>query len=363
MKHKLKATELKSVDVTHISLVKRAASRVPLRITKSDLSTQESSMINLGTLGRLVFKGDSKDQQTANAPAAPALVAVVVDQLTADAEKVLVALKAAGVEVTRAIKSDEGVTTFLGDADLGQDVEVVKVSPQVAVVLKGFSTYSDELRAGTFGEMAAARGFWNGMRSATEVLVEKVESELYKAEDKAAAVVKADAHLKEFSAYLSSLINALPDKAFKAETVVNTILAEAAESAKKSEAEAEAAKTAAVKSDPAKELTVAEQVAAALAPLASLSETVTAMTASMGEMTKKLDGYGAALEAVKKSQEEHAKAVDEISRKAETAAQAVKTTTLAAPKAGDTPAAEGTVQKGDTDWRTGCFDSALHRRT
>lgn len=368
MKHKLKATELKNVDVTHISLVKRASSRVPLRITKSDLFNQESTMLNLNTLGRRIFKSEPAAKTT---PDAPVLVAVAVDGLTADAEKVLTALKAAGVEVTRAQKSEDGVTTFLGDADLDQDVEIVKASPQVALVFKGFSPYSENMRQGTFGEMATARGFWGGMRSATEVLVEKVEGELYGADDKSAAVVKAEAHLKEFSSYLSSLINALPEKAFKAEQVVSALQVEAAELARKAEedaakakkAEEDAAAAASKENKTAEEVKKAEPAPAVDASMTKALEALTQMGEAISALTKKVDDYSTSLEAVKKTQEEHRQAVDAIARKAETAAQAVKTTTLAAPKAGDNPAQDGqTTQKADTDWRTGVFDTALHRR-
>lgn len=386
MKVKAKLKEMLNADVTHISLVRRSATRMPIRVTKSDLQEPNMIDLNLKALGR-VFK--TAEAPASAAPAPVELVAVAIDQLSGDAEVVLKALKDAGIEFTRAVKSDEGVTTFSGDAELvPSEVSVIKVSPELALVVKGFSAYSDELAKSSFGEMANARGFWGGLRNATETLATKIETEMYSAANKGEAVQKADAMLKEFSTYVGGLLTALPEKAFKAEQVVGEAMValkgehmkggkkKMPEDAKEGEGSMDKPKEGdmdeskkdkakkeegegAAKVEKAAEPTLAEQIAQALAPL---SQSLDAINTAMAETAKKVDTLGGELAQVKKQQEDAQKAVDSIARKAETAAQAVTSVVAAPPKGADSAAPGESVKKEDPDWRTGVFDTALHRR-
>lgn len=397
MKVKAVAKEMKDADVRFISLVARGANRIPFRIVKSE---KESGMIDLSKPLK-ILKGE-KPQAVA-----PEVVGVVVfdqgdEAVMADVRK---SLTEHGFAVDKATQNEDGTVLFAaGDVD-AEDATIVRLSEDMAVVVKGFSSYSQSLSESTnFSEVMAAQGYYQGVRTACDALVYTMQNVLQKAESSADASAKVSTILSSFGTYVGALTKGLPVAAFKADLSVSEVVKSAKDKAKskpadsvpegadekewakmsdeqkaewkakakakKDEADAAAA-AAAAKTEgeqgkagdkPAGESEQAPAAAATepaakseksdegglkevLTQLSALSEAVKGVVGEVGKIAakqEKLEGQFA-----------------ETARKADNATQAVKTTVVAGAGAGDEPAKGTPVKKSDSDPRTGCFDTAF----
>ena len=209
--------ELRNAEVAYISLVDRAATRIPFRILKRD--DKESAMsINLAGLGRATKKSEAK----------PAVSAVVVmdNPNAAYMEQVVNTLKAEGFKVDKATKNDDGTVTYAQDDTPLADTQFVKVSDQLLVAMKGFDTQSETLRDNCdFNEHVAASGFFTGLSTAFDGLYATIGDALKS--DQAQEVVPTA--LGKFSAYVTSLVSGLPSSAFKADQVLQSIARKSSE--------------------------------------------------------------------------------------------------------------------------------------
>lgn len=395
MRIKTTLKEMKDADVRFISLVTRGANRIPFRIVKSD---KENGMIDLGNIKK-VLKGEKAPKSEA-----PEVVAVVVmDHDEATMEGVKKALADNGLTFDKATKNEDG-TVVLASGDLPADAHIVRLSEDMAVVMKGFAPYGEALSNSTnFSDVMAAQGYHQGLRTACDAAVSTISNILYKAESGVDASSKVSDVLSKFSNYVNALTKGLPTSAFKAEVAVAEVVKSAKDKMKekgdgmacpdgvdpKKWAEMSDAEKKAWKDKPAKKEDGqgAEEGAPAgegSAPAANAEGEGAANTEGAAAGAEKSEESGAALKAVleqlsalseavkgvsgevakvAKSQGELSGRVDEIARKAETATQAVKSTVVAGAGAGDEPAQTQAVKKsGDTDLRTGCFDTGFMRR-
>lgn len=157
------------------------------------------------------------------------IVAVV-----ATANMAVEALKAHGLEVQEVIKAADGEQ---GDIhviqkgvmeDENADLHMVKISPQLTVVCKGFRPYSDSFEeTATFSEIIKARTLrlWDF----GEILAEMLHQALYNADDKNAAVSNGVAILEDAKQYVSELFGALPEAVFKMAKDSESLVEKAAE--------------------------------------------------------------------------------------------------------------------------------------
>lgn len=384
----VKLKELRDADVHFVSLVDRAASRIPFRVTK-----QENDMgIDLSSFQRTMKRDTTTKNDT------PAVQAVVVEfRDDAYQTQVQTVLKANGFAVDKVTKNDDGTVMYAqaeGSVDEGQ---IVRVSQDMLVVAKGFDSAKLSEATG-FSPDVAVEGYFPGMDIAVAGMGKALNTGL---------VAKADVQktVQLFGQYVQGLAT-LPAPVFKADAEIQALtpakkgdildieaLLKAApmgsdgtdwakmstvdkiswmlqsfttkadgcpkgmnpfewnkmtpeekaaaqakdndpDDAKKAELAAAAAKAA--KNDaPDVTATITAALAAALAPV----------TDGMKVMTSKLEAQQTA--------------IDEIARKSETAIKAVKGTVAAAPLAGDLPGEGHQVQKQDSDPRTGCFDTAF----
>lgn len=395
MRIKTTLKEMKEADVRFISLVTRGANRIPFRIVKSD---KENGMIDLGNIKK-VLKGEKVTPKSE----APEVVAVVVmDHDEATLEGVKKALADNGLTFDKATKNEDG-TVVLASGDLPADAHIVRLSEDMAVVMKGFAPYGEALSNSTnFSDVMAAQGYYQGLRTACDAAVSTISNILYKAESGVDASSKVSDVLSKFSTYVNTLTKGLPTSAFKAEVAVAEVVKSAKDKMKEkgdgmacpegvdpkkwaemSDAEKKAWKPKAKKEDgqgaeegaPAGEGSAptanaegegaapAQGAAAGAEKSEESGAALKAVMEQLSALSEAVKGVSGEVAKVAKSQGELSGRVDEIARKAETATQAVKSTVVAGAGAGDEPAQTQQVKKsGDSDLRTGCFDTGFMRR-
>ena len=399
MRAKLSMKQMGDADVQYVSLVGRAANRIPFRITKSD---KENKMgLDLSGIGRAL-----KGKKVAKADK-PELVAVVVEKSDL-LPQITEAVTAAGLTVDNVVEDAESNTVAFvqKESEEGEELTTIKMDDTVSVVVKGFSAYCDNLK--DFNEIVQAQGFYAGMNVATEALRDSVYKGLYSSDNPQEAVAKAETVLGQFTSYMKTLVGNLPENAFYVSKGVAVVVEKAAKDKKdKEETDAAAAvkakdeqkakddaKTASKKEEgngngdeeevnldevpddvskkdwTAKSEDERRQYHAAkkseVAPVQK-SETP-APAVDVADIVQKtadavLKALAPKLESIEKSQKETEEKVDSVVQKSETVAKQLGATVVNTVSAGDTPS--GTVQKSDskdTDPRQGCFDTALIRK-
>lgn len=216
-KLKFQATEMRAAKVDRISLVARGATRIPFRVIKED-STMKKSTGDLDLAGVFVRK---REQQAA--PVVTGVITMKSEDESFDALKEQVA--AAGFSVDNESESEEDDITVVafqqGDEEPSEDHTVIKMTPELAVVVKGFSPYNVDMNAGdsSFEEACAAQGFYPGLSTMVDVMRNSIYSAVTKGDDPKEAAQLVSKMFDEAKTYCVSLVNALPAKAFKLEAI------------------------------------------------------------------------------------------------------------------------------------------------
>lgn len=358
-----KLKQLRDADVRFISLVDRAATRIPFRVLKRD---KESTMgIDLTT----VFKSDAKVK-----PHVSALV--VFAQKNEDAAKQIEeAVKTHGFHVNRVQKSDEGETLVYAQTDQDADTHVVRLSDQTLVSVAGLSVPD-----GWMGDWIEKQGFFPDVAMGSSELHARLQDIVTKSDSPQA---DAEAILTSYAQYLNQVIM-LPTAVFKLDDTIVDIVKkcscggdeqtdEAKKEDEKTEGKKTEGKTEAVKESPEerkkriKDHPPAEMACAdedddqkppedavksesmILKALKGIETTVTALTAK--------------LDTVVNEQAEQKKALDGVVQKTDTLQTTLKATVTAPPLSEDRPSnTRMRIEKRDDDPRTGNFDTAFLRR-
>jgi ribosomal protein L37AE/L43A len=197
-----KLKELKNANVNYISLVDRAATRIPFRVLKQDKGDETLDLTK-------IFKADHT----------PEVVAVVVrDTGDADlAEKVRAAVQGVGFS-TETVKKGEQVMVF-EQQETEEDVSLIRLSENVVVAVKGFHPASEEFQA-----MVSADGFYNGISGAFAVVQKGIADTLEAATDENEAKAAVSSLLNDLSEYVTALVDNVPAQVFKAELAVENVL-------------------------------------------------------------------------------------------------------------------------------------------
>lgn len=402
MKVKTTMRQMKEAKVDFISLVTRGANRIPFRTIKSE---GEHEMLDLSKPLRM-FKGE---KPASASPVIAGLALLAHDDATM--ASIATALKAEGLEFSKTQKNEDGTVVLCNEGeDLSVDTHVVRLSDNVAVVMKGFSPYSDSLStSATFAEQVAAQGFYQGLRTANEAVYSTIANILYKSDSPTDASGKIAATLDAYKQYVTTLVKGLPAVAFKAEKAVDDVLAKKAEDDAKAAAAATAKKeekpeggeaagnTEAKKEDGAAAAPAAPEAAKKEGEKDKAGETANDQTQAAGagetgaaagaetaekgdgsaeakkaddpmavlmqkleDLSKDVKGVSEQVDTVAKAQKSTEEKVAELTQKAENTAKAVKSTVVAGASAGDEPARVGQAKKSENDDpRTGCFDTAF----
>jgi hypothetical protein len=205
-KFRTKLRELKNADVHFISLVDRAASRIPLRILKRDEETMDLSTL---------FK--SKVAKTEK----PSLAAIVVQnhQDAEVAEQVRQSIAQAGFNVDTVQKVDDDGTVVFSQGEMPENPVVIRLSDQTIAVMKGFSATGED----AFTEMATEQGFYSGLDGAL-ILFEKAFAHVVKTEKEEEIPSKVKLLVEGFGDYVLSLVETVPAGAFKADYAIQELM-------------------------------------------------------------------------------------------------------------------------------------------
>lgn len=355
-----KLKQLRDADVRYISLVDRAATRIPFRVLKRD---KENKM---GIDLTKVFKSENTVK-----PFVSALV-VFAQKDEAVGNQVRDAIKAHGFITDRVQKSDEGETLVYAQADAPKDVSVVRLSEQTLVSVGGLQTPD-----GWMGDLVKEHGFFPDLKLATAGLHEQmvmVSKSDTPRED-------AKATLESYASYLDQIL-VLPAACFKLDEAINDIVKKCSceeKTVEKTDEKTDEKKTEVVKESPEEEAVrkkrIKDHPPSEMAPVDEEDDQkpppdvdfVTKIEAMLkgieDRTTAQLTGLATKLETVVTEQVAQKKVLDDVVQKADTLSTTLKTTVTAAPVIEDRPAdVRMRTLKQDDDPRTGNFDTAFLRR-
>jgi len=356
-----KLKQLRNADVRFISLVDRAATRIPFRVLKRN---KENSMgIDLTS----VFKSE------AQVPPHVSAVVVFAQKNEAAGKQIAEAIKAHGFITDRVQKSDEGETLVFSQGDQPKDTVVVRLSDQMLVSVAGLG-----IPEGWVGDLVEEHGFFPDLAMANAAMEDRLQEVVTKSE---APQQDAQAVLTSYAQYVSQMA-VLPTAVFKLDEAIRDIVQKCAcqEPAEKTDdasptkkivekaagtTETDAEKAKRVKNHPPAEMAPPDEDDDQKPPPDEVnkSDESAILTALKGIETT-VSGLSAKLETVVTEQVAQKKVLDDVVQKSDTLATTLKSTVTAPPLAGDHPAGlpRMRVEKQDTDPRTGNFDTAFLRR-
>jgi hypothetical protein len=108
------------------------------------------------------------------------------------------------------------------DEDIPQDATVIKLNPEVAIAMKGFSPYSMSMsvsEGASFSDACKAQGFYPGVSTLTDVLRSSMYDVVSKNDSPAEAATAVAKMFDEARDYCVGMVKALPQKAFKLEAL------------------------------------------------------------------------------------------------------------------------------------------------
>lgn len=208
-KFEIKATELVGTDVNFVSLVKRGANRIPFRLTKG-----ENEMFDLHKIGRDLFRKGDK-------PATD--IIAVVCQKGVDMKAVAEVFKANGLDPKEFQKHDQNgvVTVAKGDISASEDVKLLKVSNEIAIVYKSFDSSSQG--SDDFNQVNSTGGHHLAIMAAHDALGTTMHNALQNAKDPQEAHDKIAAACDAHKEHVTGLTKKLPVRAFKMEVGLRAI--------------------------------------------------------------------------------------------------------------------------------------------
>ena len=213
-KIQIEATNLQDTDVSRVSMVKHAASRLPFRITKGE----NEAMLDLSSLVKRVFK---------TAEAKPAIAAVLVHK-SVDLAKLQPMFEKHGLVFTQ--KGAEGdVLTFTQPDVVATGREaVLKFDDHVAFVVTGlqdvrvrqpvkkdFDSY--DIDSCDFMEVLNTSGFYGSVCISVDALRSTIYNVMDEADDASEAAPLVEKAIDAFKAWIMPCIEGVPTQAFKAE--------------------------------------------------------------------------------------------------------------------------------------------------
>jgi hypothetical protein len=340
---KPKRRELKDVDVSFVSLVKRGANRAPFKIMKHDTGDKPMGI----DLAKFLFS------KSAKAPLVAAVAAIIVGKTDRGAA-MLQPLKDAGFNLEtpvefddktvypqladRLVKSDDG-----SHALNAKNAESFLLPNDVIFVVENVAKMEYGFESEKFNEMVATQGLWNSLYGATEALRATVNVALEGAPSKADAVNLIKQAATDYGAYVASLITALPEAVLKFDMSVNKVpvvdakkaeaeVTKPAEEPKvedkpKDESAAEVTKTEDVKPEDKKDAPADKPADAPAAEVAkedpvlkalnALTETVTASVAKIDSLQSELKALQATVNDRGTATDAAIKAVEGVAKTAE----------------------------------------------
>ena len=204
-RRKIKVRELEDVRVSHISLVKRGANRIPFRIIKNDSGDNTMSI----DLGKLFLRKKEA--------AVPQIVGIALEK-NEYSEELLTQLAAIGFVGT--IDNESETTTLIKTEDyVEDDVQGVKLQNGMVVMVTHLEKALSRGDANSFAEAVTVNAVMPSVRMASDVFVGKVWDITYDSMSKAETTAAVSTMFTEFQSYVLGVINAVPEPLFKMERI------------------------------------------------------------------------------------------------------------------------------------------------
>ncbi len=208
----MKATEMSDAKVARISLVTRAATRIPFRVIKQEKPMASKAFKSLDLAS--VFKREK--------PMVSPEILGVICMKSDGFEALKVQIAAAGFNVEKSEDMEDGSVVLAQADDVSGESTLVRISEDAVLAVKSFKPHMMDvtLSSGkTFEEVCKEEGFFPGLGSSMDILRGSVLTLAEKSEDQAETLASVKKMFDEASAYAASLITALPAKAFKLEFI------------------------------------------------------------------------------------------------------------------------------------------------
>lgn len=205
----LKATEMTDAKVARISLVSRAATRIPFRVVKEE-STMKPKFFDLAS----VIKRE-------RAPEHAEIVGVIT--MKSEVEGLKGVLTEAGFSVEKASEMADGSVVLAQSDDMSGESAIVRISDDIALAVKGLRPYSMDVSGedGTsFADLVAAQGFYPGVGTMMDTLRAGVITVAEKSDSPSDAATRIAKMFDEAKKYAVGMVQSLPSKAFKLEDVL-----------------------------------------------------------------------------------------------------------------------------------------------
>lgn len=205
--------KLVDVDVEFVSLVKRGANRLPIRIIKSE-DVKQNSMENTMSILDTIFgnAGAAKDESSK-----PEITAIITDNDNAEImEKQLEEL---GFSVTEK-QEVEGGTVFR-QGELTADDVIIQLSESTYIAVKNVQKAFEPFSSGTsFADNFKKGAFFPSVRMATDVLMDTIVNVMFSDDGTTAPIESIKKTLDEFSNFVLTSLKSIPKDAFKLEEVI-----------------------------------------------------------------------------------------------------------------------------------------------
>lgn len=211
---KVKAKELFDGEISWLSLVKRGANRLPIKILKSEEDVHMG--IDLGS--RLFSKRDGEVATPVTKEMTIAAVVIRKDEEATD--QLIEKVKSLGFDVDNREEDDEGITLKQASWDGPEDQMIaMRLNDDIGVILGGtakkfFDPFSDSM---SFIENVGAKGFFPGVQMASEALLATTMGIMRNSEDRKDAAGLIEKALDDHKQFVMALTKSLPKVAFKLE--------------------------------------------------------------------------------------------------------------------------------------------------
>lgn len=323
-----------------------------------------------------------------------AISAIVVDgRNDAHQEKVKAVLTANGFITDKATKNEDGTVVYAQTADTQVEGQIIRVSPEMLVVIKGFDpeTLSE---AAVFSPETTANGFFPGVDAALVGIALKVQSAMVSKADLTdtlngfgqyvlglsglpAGVFKADQELQALIPVvkgdvlsIEALLKAAPlgsdGTAWSAMSTVDKITWLLQSYTKKADAKEPDADDKAgacpAGQDPIAWAAMTPEEKAKAVVVTAKADTPDFASLISAAIGSAMAPITSGMQALSTKLEDQQNAIADIAKKSDAALTAVKHTVATPPAGGDYVPPGVQITKQDDDPRTGCFDTAFISR-
>ena len=206
-----KATEMKAAKVVHISLVDRAATRMPFKVIKQENPMKSFKHLDLAS----VFKREAIVES-------PEIVGVITMK-SEGYQSIAEGIADAGFDVSKADELEDGSVVFSQSDASPEDCAIIRISDNAVLAVKSFRPYNVDMTMAdgtSFSDVVKAQGFSPGVGTMVDVLRFGVLSMAEKSDDPEAAAQAVAKMFDEARNYTVAMVKALPSKAFKLESLV-----------------------------------------------------------------------------------------------------------------------------------------------